>query len=300
MSSIIPPDMTDPAYSKVILPDAASRFPTVVDFLVDRFPRVSGETWKKRAIEGKILDEDGVPITLETPYRRGRKIFYRREVEQERVIPFAESVLFENSALLVACKPHFLPVNPTGPFVAECLMNRLRKKTGNDKLVPINRIDRETAGLVLFSADPKTRDRYYRLFREGEVEKSYEALALLDEEPVQREWMVENRVEKGEPWFRMQVVPGEANSRSLIRLQELRGGKARFQLRPFTGKTHQLRLHMSSLGFGILNDRYYPQLQPESADDFARPLQLLAKSVTFRDPITGKILEFSSDRTLDW
>lgn len=283
-----------------MLPDVPNHVLTVLDFLIGRFPGVSGDTWTKRVAEGKVLDEDGHAITVNTGYLRGKKIYYRREVEQERVIPFAETIVFENSALLVACKPHFLPVNPTGPFVAECLMNRLRKKTGNEQLVPINRIDRETAGLVLFSADPKTRDSYYRLFREGEVEKYYQALASVDEEPAQREWIVENRMEKGEPWFRMKIVPGQANSRSEIRLVEKRGDRARFQLRPFTGKTHQLRLHMSSLGFGIQNDRYYPHLQPESADDFGRPLQLLAKTVRFRDPLTGKVLEFNSERRLDW
>ena len=75
-----------------------------------------------------------------------------------------------------------------------------------------------------------------------------------------------------------------------------RSGVGRFDLSPITGKTHQLRLHMSGLGFRILNDRYYPELQPERAEDYAQPLRLIAKTVRFRDPLSGKELEFSSAR----
>lgn len=292
--------MIPPSYSKVTLPDLPDHCATVVDFLIRKFSRIAGEVWLQRVRDGKVLDQDGVPITTNTAYLPGSKIFYFREVEQERVIPYAETLVFANSDLLVACKPHFLPVNPTGPYVAECLMNRLRKKTGNQELVPINRIDRETAGLVLFSADRKTRDSYYRLFREGKVEKSYEAVAFVGEEAAGRVWHVENRLDKGEPWFRMREVAGEANARSVVRLAEVRDGKGLFVLQPLTGKTHQLRLHMSGLGFPILNDRYYPELQPESADDYEKPLQLLAKRVKFRDPVTGDDLEFTSGRQLAW
>ncbi|HJV34838.1 pseudouridine synthase [Geomonas sp.] len=286
--------------SKVTLPAVDPPFPSILAFLIAKFPHVSPEVWEKRLSEGKIVDESGNVVTINTTYRVGLKIFYQREVEQERVIPFAESILFHNDHLLVACKPHFLPVNPTGPFVAECLMNRLRKKTGNHDLVPINRIDRETAGLVLFSADRNTRDNYYRLFRDGEVEKCYEAVALVDKQPVQREWRVENRLVQGEPWFRMRVVDGEANARSVIRMAEVGEGRGLFQLQPLTGKTHQLRVHMNCVGFPILNDRYYPELQPESEDDFANPLQLLAKKVKFRDPVSGELMEFRSEWKLNW
>lgn len=290
--------MIPPHYSKVTLPQGERPFPTIVAFLATRFPNVSLALWEQRILQGKVVADDGRPITMAAPFLPGKKIFYYREVEEEPVIPFAETIIFQNDDLVVACKPHFLPVNPTGPYVAECLQGRLRRRTGNDDLVPVNRIDRETAGIVLFSANPKTRDLYYRLFREGMVEKTYEAIAECREVSEGTEWMVENRMVKGEPWFRMKAVAGEANARSVIRLQEARGSVARFVLHPLTGKTHQLRLHMSGLGFRILNDRYYPELQPEAPDDFANPLQLLAKRVTFRDPVTGVETEFVSQRKL--
>jgi len=287
-------------YSKVVLPVVERPYPTIVEFLIGRFPKLAPEIWHRRIDEGKVVDDDGEPITAETEYLPGKRIFYFREVEQESVIPFAETILYQNEHLLVACKPHFLPVNPTGPYVAECLQNRLREKTGNEDLVPINRIDRETAGLVLFSANKESRSLYYELFREGKVEKTYEALAQYSGGAERSEWRVENRIVKGEPWFRMKTASGEANARSIIKLAEVREGTARFVLHPLTGKTHQLRLHMGGLGFGILNDRYYPALQPQTGDDFERPLQLLARMVRFPDPVTGEGMEFVSERELLW
>ncbi|MBK5276618.1 MAG: pseudouridine synthase [Desulfuromonadales bacterium] len=286
--------------STVTMPEAERPYPSILGFLTSRFPRVRQSLWEQRILAGKVLDDDGNPITPATGYVPSKRIFYFREVEQEQVIPFAEQIIFQNDELLVACKPHFLPVIPGGPYVAECLLNRLRTRTGNDDLVPIHRIDRETAGIVLFSANRKTRGLYNELFMQGKVEKTYQAVAECTTTPETAEWIVENRIVKGEPWFRMKSVPGESNARSIIRLVELKENRARFLLQPLTGKTHQLRLHMSSLGFGILNDRYYPELQPERADDFSIPLQLIARTVKFHDPVGGAAMEFTSERELLW
>jgi tRNA pseudouridine32 synthase / 23S rRNA pseudouridine746 synthase len=292
--------MSERNYSKVTLPNSVTEYPTIKAFLIQRFPHISPQVWEQRLVEGKVVDEQGDAVLPDAASEPGKKIFYFREVQQEPVIPFPERIIFQNDHLLVSCKPHFLPVNPTGPYVAECLMNRLRRKTGNADLVPINRIDRETAGIVLFSTDRESRNRYYELFREGRVEKSYQAIAEFRDRDGKREWSVANRIVSGEPWFRMQTVPGVANARSVIELAEVRGARGRFVLHPVTGKTHQLRLHMSGLGFGILNDRYYPDLQPQREDDFDNPLQLLAQNVRFLDPITGERMEFISERKLMW
>jgi tRNA pseudouridine32 synthase/23S rRNA pseudouridine746 synthase len=284
--------------SKVTMPNSGKPYPSILGFLYRRFPHLPQLSWEKRIGAGKVLDEDGRPITATTLYTPGKRIYYFREVEQEPVIPFGETILFQNDEILVACKPHFLPVTPGGPYVDECLLNRLRKRTGNHQLAPLHRIDRETAGIVLFSANSKTRGRYSELFLRGNIEKSYEAVAEYTQEPGASAWLVENRIVPGEPWFRMTTAPGKVNARSQIRLVAASGKTGRFQLEPVTGKTHQLRIHMSGLGFKILNDRYYPELQPEQADDFATPLQLIARMVRFHDPITGKEMEFRSTREL--
>jgi tRNA pseudouridine32 synthase / 23S rRNA pseudouridine746 synthase len=286
--------------SKVTLPEAEKPYPSMLGFLSKRFPHVGIDIWERRILDGKVLDDNGKPISMDSEYTPCKRIFYFREVEEERVIPFAEKIVFQSDDLLVSCKPHFLPVIPGGPYVAECLLNRLRRKTGNDYLVPIHRIDRETAGIVLFSANRETRGLYNELFTHGKVEKTYQAVAEYSSTPENTEWIVENRIVKGEPWFRMATAPGKANSRSIIRLAEAKEKSARFLLTPLTGKTHQLRLHMSGLGFAILNDRYYPDLQPEKDDDFANPLQLMARTVRFRDPVSGEAMEFTSERELLW
>ncbi|RJX35422.1 MAG: pseudouridine synthase [Desulfurivibrio sp.] len=287
-------------FSTVTLPQAAKPYPALLDFLQRRFPRVPRASWERRLAGGKVRDADGRPVTAGTSYVPGKIIRYLREVEREPVIPFAEKILFASAELLVACKPHFLPVTPAGLYVNECLLHRLKKQTGNADLVPLHRIDRETAGLVLFSCNRATRGLYHDLFLHGRVEKTYQAVALCPVQPQQSEWQVANRLAAGQPWFRMQTVQGPANSFSSIRLLERKEKRGRFLLQPATGKKHQLRLHMSSLGFGLVNDRFYPELLPEAADDFQRPLQLLAQTLRFRDPLTAKIMEFHSERRLLW
>jgi len=286
--------------SRVTLPPCAKPYPTILTYLSERFSRISRAEWQCRIAEGKVLDEDSIPISADTAYTPHRRIFYFREVYGETIIPFDEEILFQDEELLVACKPHFLPVTPGGKYVDECLLNRLRKRTGLPDLAPLHRIDRETAGIVLFSVNKKSCARYGELFQKGQVKKTYQAISETVPDTGRYAWTVESRLETGNPWFRMKSVAGAANSRSEISLLQSRENLSLFQLHPLTGKTHQLRIHMCSLGFGILNDNLYPHLQPEIADRHDKPLQLLAKQVRFTDPLTGKQREFISPRTLLW
>ncbi len=286
--------------SVVTMPNVAEPYPSLLGFLCERFPAIPREIWAQRIAEGKVLDENGQRLTLETEYVPLRRIFYFREVLCEPHIPFAEKILFLDHEILVACKPHFLPVTPGGRYVDECLLHRLRSSTGIEDLVPLHRIDRGTAGLVLFSVNKKSRGLYAGLFLNRQIEKTYQAVAACQPLQGRASWNVETRIERGEPGFRMKTAPGRVNASSAIKLVEVRGKLARFTLRPYTGKTHQLRIHMSGIGFAILNDRYYPELLAESADNFAAPLQLLAQSLRFKDPLSGRDREFSSGRELLW
>ena len=284
--------------SRISLPCIEKPYPSILDFLVQRFPSVSREVWEKRIMEGKVLDEADVPINKETPYVPQKRLFYFREVAEEPLIPLQEKILFQNDELLVACKPPFLPVIPSGPYINECLLNRLRRETGNNDLVPLHRIDRETSGLVLFSMNKATRGLYGELFRTGTIEKTYEALSEATHCPSTDNWTVENRLVDAEVWFRTKVVPGVVNARSRIKLVDVKNNLAHFLLYPLTGKKHQLRVHMSGLGFRIMNDRYYPELLPKQEDDLENPLQLIARKVKFKDPVSGNEMEFESERKL--
>ncbi|PHR23115.1 MAG: pseudouridine synthase [Desulfotalea sp.] len=284
--------------STVFMPDTKKPYPNLLTFLVGRFPHISKIIWEERLTTGKVLAEDGSSVSLDTPYGPNQRLFYFREVPDEPQIPFHEKIIYSDEHLLVVCKPHFLPVTPAGPFVSETLLNRLKATTGNVSLSPINRIDRGTAGLVLISAKKQTRGLYQKLFMDGMVQKTYQAVVEFPGDTVETEWLVENRIEQGEPWFRMQACEGTVNARSTIVLLTTKGSRALLELSPATGKKHQLRIHLSGLGLPIVGDRYYPILLEKSADDYALPLQLLSKKIEFTDPISGVKRSFESARNL--
>ena len=284
-----------PGASAFVLPDGP--WPTLLDALCANFRTVPAATWRARFERGRILGDDGAPLDADMPARRGLRVHYFREVADEAHIPFDETVVHADEHLVVADKPHFLPVVPSGRFVEETLLRRLVRRFGNPHLVPLHRLDRDTAGLVLFSADPATRSRYQALFRERAIDKRYEAVApaLPDRAfPL----IHRSRLDAGEPFFRMREVDGEANSETRIDVIARDGPLWHYALTAVTGRKHQLRVHMAALGAPIANDRWYPQLLDEAADDPARPLRLLARSLAFRDPLDGRLRCFESPRAV--
>ncbi|WP_052074393.1 pseudouridine synthase [Shewanella mangrovi] len=281
--------------SFVILPPQHDA-PTVLAFLCERFAQIGAEVWQARVRDGKVHWQNGELINDTTPYRAGARVYYYREVTAEPQIPFQEQILQQNAHCLLVFKPHFLPVTPGGQYVNECLVNRLRQRCGIDTIIPAHRLDRDTAGVMLMAVAVESRDAYHGLFRAGTINKTYQAIAKLTPELAAqyadgelsppRFWTVRNRIDVGNPSFTMQCVTGEANSHSEICLLAVKAGYGLFALRPVTGKTHQLRVHMQSLGMPLLNDRFYPQLQPKQADDFTKPLKLVACRLQFTDPFT--------------
>jgi tRNA pseudouridine32 synthase/23S rRNA pseudouridine746 synthase len=266
---------------------------TVLDGLCARFPAVPREQWLDRMARGRVLDSSGTPLAPDTPYRVGLEVHYYREVAEEPRIPFEETVLHADAELLVADKPHFLLVAPTGAHVHETLLGRLIRRTGNADLAPLHRIDRDTAGLVLFSANPRTRAAYQALFRERRIEKGYEAIAPalpgVDFPLVRR-----SRIEPGEPFQRMQECDGPPNSETRIEVIERGEGAWLYALSPVTGRKHQLRVHMAALGAPIVGDPLYPSLAHRGPGDYSAPLQLLAKRLAFVDPVSSETRRFAS------
>ena len=287
--------------SKLSLPQTNPGVATVLEYLIIKFPYIDADIWRQRIADGKVHRHDGSLITTQSPFQAQQRIYYYKEVKNEPIIPFKEIIVFQDQHILVAYKPHFLAVIPGGIYVNECLQNRLRRNTGIATLQALHRLDRVTAGLVLFSVNPDTRHRYHHLFETRQIHKTYQAIARISggETLIGQEWQIENRIERSKPRFCMRVSEGEANSHSVIRCLQQTTEKALFELNPVTGKTHQLRVHMQTLGWPILNDKYYPQLQPQSADNYsAPPLQLLAKELQFIDPVTQQSRCFSSDSNL--
>lgn len=291
-----PPPRNGLSASHLQLPEG--RWQTVLDALAAHFPAVPRLDWQSRIARGLVLDQNGQPVNEQTAYRAGALIHYYREVPAEPRIPFEETVLHADAHLVVADKPHFLPVTPAGGFVEETLLTRLIRRLDNPQLVPLHRIDRGTAGLVLFSANPTSRGAYQALFRERRIDKRYEALAP----PLPQlrfPHTHRSHMQPGEPFFRMQEVAGTADSETGIEV--LARGEAlwHYALAPLTGKKHQLRVHMAALGAAIHHDDFYPLLQARAATDYSRPLQLLAKSLCFDDPVSGEVRRFESQRSLN-
>ncbi|MET0621714.1 MAG: pseudouridine synthase [Pyrinomonadaceae bacterium] len=285
------------APSRQTLP--AGRWETVLDFLAERHAFVGAEVWAARMGRGEVVDERGSRLTPASPYRAGACVFYYREPEDETRVPFDEHVLHIDEHILVADKPHFLPVVPSGRFLRETLLVRLKRRTGLEHLVPVHRIDRETAGLVVFSVSPETRGAYASLFQRREVSKVYHALAPHPlEEALELPATRRSRVVRGEPFFRMKEVEGEPNAETRVDFVTRAGASSLYEARAFTGRKHQVRVHLAALGIPIVNDRLYPEVLAAEPEDFSAPLKLLAKSLSFRDPLTGRERRFESARTL--
>lgn len=269
-------------------------WPSVLDGLCAQFPAIGRERWRDRMVRGLVVDADGAAIAADQAYRTGLRVHYFREVDDEPALAPVETIIHADAHLVVADKPHGLPVVPAGGHVRETLLARLIRRLGNTDLVPLHRIDRGTAGLVMFSADPDSRSRYQALFQQHTIRKTYEALAAALPQhafPLIRR----SRIVAGMQFPRMCEEAGVANSESRIEVIERGVAYWRYRLEPVTGKKHQLRVHLAALGAPIAGDDLYDGAHSPPAP---RPLQLLARELAFDDPLDGRARRFRSAREL--
>ena len=290
-----PPDRNGVGPSCVVtLPGA---WANMLDFLTERFAGVPAAVWAQRLRDGDVVDDQGQTIAADTPFRAGRRLYYYRAVEAEPHIPFEAVVLWQDEHLLIVDKPQFLPVLPSGKYLQETVLIRLKKTLGLDALSPIHRIDRDTAGLVLFSRQAASRGAYQELFRTRQVDKTYECVAPWNADlpwPLRRE----SRIAPSAHFMQQTEVHGVPNALTYITPVEVLGKLARYALKPVTGQRHQLRVHMAALGLPMVGDGIYPTLTPEGSVNYSQPLQLLAKSIAFTDPLSGGLREFHSQHKL--
>ena len=270
---------------------------TVREFLIDTLPRMSVTRIDEMLDEGVVVDMQG-PVTSTSPYVPGDAVWFHRDLPVESVVPFDISIVHRDDAILVIDKPHFLPTIPRGGHILQTALVRLRLELDLPDLIPAHRLDRVTAGLVLFVVDPALRGAYQTLFQDRKVNKVYEAIAPNDP-TLQFPLMVSSRIVKEKFDFAAREVDGEPNAETRIELIDQHRDLGRYRLHPRTGRTHQLRLHMNSLGIPILGDDLYPQPSERPVDDFTAPLQLLASTLEFTDPLSGAVRRFDSRRTLE-
>ena len=298
-----PPPRDGVAASRVGVGDG--RFPDVLAFLVARFPAVAD--WPARLARGDVLDGAGRPLSPGSRCVPGDVLWYWRDPPPEPRVPFEIELLHQDEHLVVVDKPHFLPVIPGGRHLRETVLVRLRQQLGIATLAPMHRLDRETAGVLVFTVQPATRRAYHALLRERDVHKAYEAITPWRGD-LARSFTARHRLEKpaGAGFMQVQVVAGEPNAQTLVefvrRVDMPEQGLALYRLTPRTGYTHQLRVQMNALGLPIAGDRIYPRLWPEPAPgappDWSHPLQLLAREIAFTDPVTGAARRFESRRVL--
>ena len=265
-------------------------------YLRARFPFIAESVWRARLNSGMVVNQRGEPLHENVLYQAGETLFYYREISRdaEPRIPFDEKILWLDDDLIVVDKPHFLPVTPSGRFLHETLLTRLRlhpdlQHLNTADITPLHRLDKDTAGVMLFS--------HHTLFPSRSIRKTYHALARTRTD-LHYPLTVRTRLVPSEPFFLMREAAGEANAETRVRLLEPRGEASLYELQPITGKKHQLRVQMMGLGMPLLNDALYPVVQPENGDDYSKPLKLLAKRLAFIDPLTGAARAFESGQDL--
>ncbi|WP_329114686.1 RluA family pseudouridine synthase [Streptomyces sp. NBC_01465] len=269
---------------------------TVRDHLVERLP-VGEDVVDAMLGDGAFVGLDG-PVRADAPFVPGSTLWFHRDLAEEIPVPFPVEVLYRDEHLVVADKPHFLATTPRGSHITETALSRLRHDLELPTLSPAHRLDRLTAGLVMFCVRAEERGAYQTLFRDRKVSKEYEAIAPYRAD-LDLPRTVRSRIEKVRGIVAAREIEGEPNSESRVELTEQRGGLGRYRLTPVTGRTHQLRVHMNTLGVPIVGDPYFPVLTDPAPDDFTHPLQLLSRRLEFTDPVTGREHRFESSRTLE-
>ncbi len=279
---------------------------TAMDYMMHRWGHIDPQGIEERFDAGEIVGEAGIALDRTTPLRDHTFIWYYRTLPPETRIPVELSILHQDEHLLVVDKPHFLPTTPGGTYIQESALVRLRNQLNLPDLIPMHRLDRMTAGILLLSTNPETRGKYQVLFEKRQVQKEYECVSAAVPAPghpaVDFPVVVRNRMTKSRSYLLAEVIDGEPNAETRIdRLKTFddgaRPGSARralYRLEPHSGKTHQLRVHMASLGLGIVNDAFYPELLDKAPDDYTKPLQLLARGIRFVDPISRQPVEYRS------
>ncbi len=292
--------------TRLRLPDDGP-WETALDYMMHRWGHIDPQGIEDRFDAGEIVGEAGVALDRATPLQNHTFIWYYRTLPPETRIPVELNILHQDDHLLVVDKPHFLPTTPGGTYIQESALVRLRNQLGLPDLIPMHRLDRMTAGILLLSTNPETRGKYQVLFEKRQVQKEYECVSAAEpapgHPPVDFPLVVRNRMTKSRSYLLAEVIDGEPNAETRIEwLRTFEAGgpdggprrRALYRLEPHSGKTHQLRVHMASLGLGIVNDAFYPELLDKAPDNYANPLQLLARGIRFVDPISGRPVEYRS------
>lgn len=260
--------------------------------VADELGRRFGPPARDKVLAGDVFDADGTALSADTEMTAGAHVYLYRDLPDEVPVPYPMPVLYRDDNIVAVDKPHFLATMPRGSHVAQTALVRLRRDLGLAELSPAHRLDRLTAGVLLFTARREVRGAYQSMFARGEVTKTY--LAVSSVQPgLAAPQVISNRIVKQRGTLQARIEPGEPNAET--RIEPL--GAGRYRLIPRTGRTHQLRLHMAAIGLPIDNDPLYPNVIDVAPGDFTAPLRLIAHRLEFSDPLTGDRRCFVSSRS---
>lgn len=271
---------------------------TVREHLYEKLTRVENERIDEMFAERLYVTDDGDPLPIDAAFVPGQRIWFHRDLPEESPVPFGIDVLYRDERIVVVDKPHFLATIPRGQHIVHTALVRLRNDLDLPELSPAHRLDRVTAGVLMFTTEQRWRGTYQNVFRDRKARKTYRAVAPYSP-AIELPTVVRSHIVKTRGVLQaFELEDQEPNSESLVELLDHRDGLGLYRLSPHTGRTHQLRLHLARLGIPIVNDNFYPQLLDVSRDDFTAPLQLLAAELAFTDPVDGTERRFTSRRTL--
>ncbi|NLE97874.1 MAG: pseudouridylate synthase [Propionibacterium sp.] len=280
-------------------PDNALPWPTMRDFLLEKLGPAGSEAVDRMLERGDFVDAEGRPWTGREIYRPHTFVWFHRELRDEAPVPGELTVIHRDERIVVFDKPHFLSTIPRGRHVVESAVVRGRRQLDLPELSAAHRLDRGTAGVLLMTTEQRWRAAYHSIFREPTTTKVYEAMAPVDP-GLEFPRRVSSHLVKEVGVLQAERLDREPNAHTDIELVEEHDGWGRYEVRPITGKTHQIRMHFLELGIPLLNDPLYPEVVRTPIDDFSSPLGLVAVELGFVDPVDGSERRFLAPRRLAW
>lgn len=227
-------------------------------------------------------------------------------------VPFDLDIVFEDQHLIIVNKPHGVVVHPSAGHHCDTLVNYLLHHTGLSTINPsrpgiVHRIDKDTSGLLIVAKDNKTHENLAKQFFHHQTTREYEA--IIWGVPESNSGKINQPVGR-HPVNRKKFAVRENGKNAITHWRVLRNYKylCLVECKLETGRTHQIRIHMNSIGHPLLGDPLYGKYRnydgklPKESIAFLKGFSrqaLHAKSLGFTHPISGKVMRFETPLPAD-